>query len=41
VLVSGHDGQFGWLVAGTVTSDTLTHAVDDLYRGTVIVGDGR
>jgi hypothetical protein len=41
VLMSGHDGQNGWLVAGTVTPETLTLAVEDLYRGTVIVGDGR
>jgi hypothetical protein len=41
VLMSGDDGQNGWLVAGTVTPETLTVAVENLYRGTVIVGDGR
>jgi hypothetical protein len=41
VLMSGDDGQGGWLVAGTVTPETLTRAVEDLYRGTVIVGDRR
>jgi hypothetical protein len=40
VLMSGEDGQDGWLVAGTVTAETLTRAVDDLYRGATIVGDG-
>ena len=29
------------LIAGTVTADTLTAAAEDLFRGTVIVGDGR
>ncbi len=41
VLLGGDDGEGGWLVAGTVTPGTLTEAVRDLYRGTVIVGDGR
>lgn len=41
VLMSGGDGEGGWLVAGTVTTDTLTQAVDDLYRGMLIVGDDR
>ncbi len=41
VLMCGDDGEGGWLVAGTVTPDTLIRAVDDLYRGMVIVGDGR
>jgi hypothetical protein len=41
VLMGGHDGEGGWLVAGTVTEDALVRAVEDLYRGTVIVGDGR
>jgi hypothetical protein len=37
VLMSGDDGQGGWLVAGTVTAGTLGRAVDDLYRGAVFV----
>jgi hypothetical protein len=41
VLMGGDDGQGGWLVAGTVTPAALVRAVEDLYRGTVIVGDGR
>jgi hypothetical protein len=41
VALGGGEGEGGWLVAGTVTVETLLHAVRDLYRGTVIVGDGR
>jgi hypothetical protein len=41
VLMGGDDGQNGWLVAGTVTPETLTRAADDLYGGTMIVRDGR
>jgi hypothetical protein len=41
VLMTGDDSHGGWLIAGTVTADTLTRAAEDLFRGTVIVGDGR
>jgi hypothetical protein len=41
VLMTGHEHQGGWLIAGTVTADTLTSTAEDLFRGTVIVGDGR
>jgi len=39
--MTGEDTHGGWLVAGTVTADTLMRAAEDLFRGTVIVGDGR
>jgi hypothetical protein len=38
VLLGGRAGQGGWLVAGTVTAETLTRAVDDLYRGMFVSG---
>ncbi|MBF4766472.1 transcriptional regulator [Nocardioides agariphilus] len=41
VALGGSGGDGGWLVAGTVTPDTLLRAVRDLYRGMVIVGDER
>ena len=41
VAMGGSDGEGGWMVAGTVTAETLLRAVRDLYNGTVIVGDGR
>jgi hypothetical protein len=41
VLMSGRDGEGGWLVAGTVTTDTLQRAVDDLYQGAVFVEGAR
>ena len=41
VLMTGDDTHGGWLIAGTVTADTLIRAAEDLFRGTVIVGDGR
>ena len=40
VLMTGDDTHGGWLIAGTVTADTLIRAAEDLFRGTVIVGDG-
>ena len=36
---ASYEGVAG--AAGTVTADTLTAAAEDLFRGTVIVGDGR
>jgi hypothetical protein len=41
VLMTGDEHQGGWLIVGTLTADTLTAAAEDLFRGTVIVGDGR
>jgi hypothetical protein len=38
VLLGGRAGQGGWLVAGTVTAETLSRAVDDLYRGMFVSG---
>ncbi|MEO6509422.1 MAG: hypothetical protein ABIO16_00415 [Nocardioides sp.] len=40
VLLTGREGDGGWLLAGTVTTDTLTRAAADLARGVVVV-DGR
>jgi hypothetical protein len=39
VLLSGSQGDGGWLIAGTVTEPTLARAADDLARGTSYVGD--
>jgi len=36
VLLTGQGDQGGWLVAGTVTEDTLTRAADDLIAGTFV-----
>ncbi len=41
VALGGGEGESGWLVAGTVTAETLLDALRDLYRGTVFAGDGR
>jgi hypothetical protein len=41
VLMTGEEHAGGWLIAGTVTADTLAAAAEDLFHGTVIVGDGR
>ncbi len=41
VLLTGEDGEGGWLVAGTVTDETLTTAAGDLIRGTVYLDEGR
>jgi hypothetical protein len=41
VLVTGAEGEFGWVVAGTVTSSTLVDAARDLEAGTVFIGDDR
>jgi hypothetical protein len=38
VLLTGTEDEGGWLIAGTVTPDTLTAAADDLYADTVYVG---
>ena len=35
VLLSGSDGDGGWLVAGTVTQEVLDQAAADLLAGTV------
>jgi hypothetical protein len=35
VLLTGECDEGGWLVAGTVTSETLTRAADDLLSGSV------
>ncbi len=37
VLLTGTEGEGGWLIAGTVTPDTLTRAADDLFANTVYV----
>ncbi len=39
VLLTGLDGQGGWLVAGTVTPATLARAARDLLAGTVFVDE--
>jgi hypothetical protein len=39
VLLTGECEEDGWLVAGTVTADTLTRAANDLLAGAVFVGD--
>ncbi len=36
VMLTGGEGDGGWLVAGTVTSDTLEQAARDLATGTVV-----
>jgi hypothetical protein len=41
VALGGGDGDGGWMLAGTVTPETLLRAVREIYRGTVIVGDGQ
>lgn len=41
VALGGSDGDGGWLLAGTVTRETLLRATREVYRGTVIVGDDR
>jgi hypothetical protein len=41
VALGGADGDGGWMLAGTVTPETLLRAMREAYRGTVIVGDGR
>ncbi len=37
VMLTGDDGEGGWLVAGTVTSQTLVDAAEDLLEDTVYV----
>lgn len=39
VLLTGQDGDGGWLVTGTVTPATLERAAADLASGTTYVGD--
>jgi hypothetical protein len=41
VALGGDDGDGGWMLAGTVTQQTLLRAIREVYEGTVIVGDGR
>ena len=41
VLVTGADGDRGWLITGTVTASTLTQAADDLAAGTTYLEDRR
>ncbi|MEO7745096.1 MAG: transcriptional regulator, partial [Actinomycetota bacterium] len=39
VLLTGGDGDGGWLIAGTVTRETLVRAAHDLASGAIFVGD--
>jgi hypothetical protein len=41
VLLTGDDGDGGWLIAGAVTEATLVRAAADLARDTTYVGDDR
>jgi hypothetical protein len=41
VLLTGEHDAAGWLIAGTVTEDTLAIAARELARSSAFVGDGR
>ncbi|MCY7396735.1 MAG: hypothetical protein LH468_11420 [Nocardioides sp.] len=41
LMLTGEDGDGGWLVAGSVTAQTLSDAALDLLSGTVVVDEGQ
>lgn len=41
VFLTGEDGEFGWLVAGTLTASALADAAGDVRDRAVFVGDAR
>jgi hypothetical protein len=41
VILTGKQGDGGWLLAGTLTRDALVQAADDVLHGFVFTGDGR
>lgn len=41
VLLTGADGDGGWLLAGTLTRDALERAGNDVLSGYVFLGEGR